>query len=284
MRRKISGKTPKTKVVPAPLGKVATPPKRAEAAASPRQEKAPAPMARAPSEAAEGATIKRASHADLIARSTALAPEGEGVLVLIVSTPRGGKSDLAKKFARARALQDIVLVHDPKIPPNYPWAATIPSLDPQAIASADGAVIRFDERTTPDDLVRVGMALARGEGMEGGGITCTTIIDENMRATSGPQTFDGPNLKRAYTEGSSQGHSLIALTQIPQWCPTVQIDFSQAIILGRNGGRTLSYAQKNLILPDECARTIQRLEVGEWVLISRFEEWDRTVYYSPQEN
>ena len=284
MRRTIPRKAAPAKAMPPSLGKVAKATKRDEATAPPRPTEKPAPVPRTTEAPEPTQGIKRATHAELIARATALAPEGEGVLVLIVSTPRGGKSDLAKKFARARALQDIVLIHDPKIPPNYPWAATIPNLDPQSIASADSALIRFDERTSPNELVRVGMALARGEGMEGGGVSTTTIIDENMRATSGPQVFDGPDLKRAYTEGSSQGHSLIALTQIPQWSPTVQIDFSQAIILGRNGGRTLSYAQKNLILPDECARTIQRLEVGEWVLVSRFEEWDRTVYYSPQED
>jgi len=268
MPKKLLRKKTTPRSLPRPLEPVAIKAKRRKPGRPPRE---------ALTDTIPGTTIARGTHAELIESAFAFAPEGEGVLITIISTPRAGKTDLARKIVRARMNTDIVLIHDPKIPANYPWAESgIPAF-PHGIARAKTSAIRFGSEFIPYEIVELGLELARG------GSPTTTVVDENQRATKGPQVFDGEALRRAYTEGSSQGHSLIALTQIPQWCPTVQIDFSQAIIVGRNGGRTLAYLEKQLLLTPDCVSAIRTLGVGEWVLISRFEEWDRTVYYSPHE-
>jgi hypothetical protein len=212
----------------------------------------------------------RKTLADAIARINSLANDGEGYTLTILGIPRIGKTYLAKKIAANAVFSDeIVIVHEPKIPTGYSDRSRLMA---DVTDLSDEKIVNQATNLPPDDLALTALALSRG------GARTLIIYDEATRILGANQRFQGPSLPLLWSEGASQGCSTILLSQCPQWLPRETVDLVTCTVIFRLAGRSLTAVCDLYRLTQEQTDAIRSLSVGEFILLTSFEDWDRTVY------
>ena len=280
MPKKICRKNPTIAPVPHVPRTLAKVPQRQEPTAPPGQDRDGSPGA-----------IQRATYADLIRDCREAAPEGEGMLVTVIAPPRYGKTRVIREFIEdERKRGSLILAHDPKDPPQFE-GVPIPEATPEAVlgtpTNGTNQIRRFGVEIRPDDVAALGLDFARGgnyytqaEGIEIPKVRTCLVIDEASHAIHKAQSFDGENLPRCYTEGSSQGLTTLVGTQYPQRFPTIGYDFSQCLVIGMQARRGLPYLARSLMLPDELVDLLPYLEPGHFAMLRQARDWNRKIYYT----
>jgi hypothetical protein len=140
-------------------------------------------------------------------------------------------------------------------------------IDPERIGT-----YRCSTGVQAEDLAETALRLVKDAGEK-----VTLVIDELTYASSN-QRWKGENLERCYTEGGSQGLTTLALTQSPQALPRQALDYPHAILIFRCAGRGLDYLSEIYRRHPDLVETIAKLQRGQFVVVSPFDDWDRTVY------
>jgi hypothetical protein len=92
------------------------------------------------------------------------------------------------------------------------------------------------------------------------------------------QNWDGAELPLAYREGRAVGISMIASTQTPQILNRESFALSDTMGVFRMTSREGNYLVQQRVLTKEMVPIVERLEVGQWLLIQKSVPWDSTIY------
>lgn len=212
--------------------------------------------------------------------------DGEGFRHTVLGAPRYGKTYHLKEVVTAaldRDIVDVVFVHDCKradvqyegqVRGSVEDLVAIP-LDPEG----DPVIVFHAQPACSVEAVSA-FALARARSAK---LRSLVLVDELYQGLKARQVWDVPSGSKSSTaeilrEGSSQGVSYAATTQIPQALPTECIDLPDTVAIYHLDGRSLSYACDQLRLPKDAEQVIRGLKRGECVLWTAAEGCDLRVY------
>lgn len=242
-------------------------------------------------QAAPSRGLARASHEKAIALLLADArATGEGTRIIGFAATRKGKTAFTRKLVAAMLSDGIAeraIVHDVKYPDRQQYDG-FPTYSVRSMANLLQENEIFVARE--EDAVAAEICANVARTAVGVGIKTVVVLDEGAFALARndegepiERRWAGPDLAWLQLQGGAAGASTVSLWQMLRQAPGSAVDSASAFFVGNLGGRSLAYAKDYRIIPPEALDTITTLAPGEICLFFADREWDRTIYYSPEE-